>query len=502
LRFCAQKLGMSMPEDIRDDGAARLKTKILEMNRIAARYFYSVLMSKKGSDGLKYIKERRLSPETVKSFGIGYAPNDWNCLCDFLLDKGFSKEEIIAAQLGREGKNGGVYDLFRGRVMFPIIDIKGAVIGFGGRILNNDKPKYLNSSDTPVFKKSRNLFGLNKAKGTKAENLILTEGYMDTVSLHQAGFDNVIATLGTALTSEQARLISAYTSEIIVSYDSDEAGRKATERAVNIFSELGISVRVLNMQGAKDPDEYIKVRGVEAFKTLIKESPSSTENKILSLKKKYNIETDDGKVKFLNEFCMLASEIKDRMTCEVYTAKIANELNVSAEAISEKIKFIRKNAAQKDKKKFDNAISAYPERSTFAKDPERLKFYKYARCEDKLLAFLFKNPDSFNDIYKLITPNEFVTGANRSIYEALFSVHNAHEIPDLTVLSAYLPTEQVSRLSGILAENQEKNVTVQTAKELAEVICSQKNEKTENEIVDMDMDELHKYIDKLSANKK
>lgn len=241
---------------------------------------------------------------------------------------------------------------------------------------------------------------------------------------------------------------------------------------------------------------------MEAFKTLIKESPSSTENKILSLKRKYNLETDDGKVKFLNEFCMLAADIKDRMTCEVYISKIANELNISAEAISEKIKFIRKNTAQKKEKKFENSISAYPERSAFAKDPERLRFYKYARCEDKLLAFLFKNPDNFQEIYTIITPDEFVTGANRSIYEAFLSLHNLQETPDLTLLSAYLPTEQIGRLSGILAENQEKNITAQTAKELAEVIFSHKNEKTENEIVDMNMDELHKYIDNLAANKK
>ncbi|MEG1849295.1 MAG: DNA primase, partial [Oscillospiraceae bacterium] len=268
LRFLAQKAGMTLPEDAENDEAGRMRLRILECNRESARFFHAALISPAGEPGLAYLRRRQLSDTTIRRFGLGWAPDSWGSLHEHLLKKGFTEAEMLAAAVTRGGTRGS-YDSFRGRVIFPIIDLRGAVIGFGGRILGDGQPKYLNSPDTMVFKKSRNLFALNVAKATKEPRLLLTEGYMDAIAVHQAGFDNAVATLGTALTQEQARLMAQYTGEVVIAYDSDGAGQKATVRANELLAQTGIKVRVLSMTGAKDPDEFIKANGALRFKQLV-----------------------------------------------------------------------------------------------------------------------------------------------------------------------------------------------------------------------------------------
>ena len=277
VRTLAERVGLEVPEGTADDGSRQRKARILELNRAAARHFHKNLMSDIGREARAYLVGRGLSKSTVVGFGIGFAPESWNDLRDHLRGQGFSDEEMISAALVSPGKNGGCYDAFRNRIIFPIIDLRGGVIAFGGRNLGEQGPKYLNSGDTPVFKKSRNLFALGFAKNTKRPEMILCEGYMDVVALHQGGFDNAVATLGTALTPEQARLISGYTGTVVLSYDSDGPGQKATGRAISIFEDTGVKVRVLSIPDAKDPDEFIKKFGPERFELLLEGSAGAVD---------------------------------------------------------------------------------------------------------------------------------------------------------------------------------------------------------------------------------
>ena len=270
LKFLADRAGMTFPNEENDVRAGIPKARILEMNRAAARYFHDILKnSADGEKGRRYFAERQLLPKTITKYGLGYAPDDWHSLANFMHSQGYKDDELVTANLCDKGRNGGVYDRFRDRVMFPIIDLRGNVIAFGGRIIDGSGPKYLNSSDTPAFKKSMNLFSMNFAKRSDERRLILAEGYMDVISINQAGFENVVASLGTSLTQEQARLMSRYADEVIIAYDSDGAGQNATHKAINLLSAVGLKTRIIKMEGAKDPDEYIKKFGAPRFRQLL-----------------------------------------------------------------------------------------------------------------------------------------------------------------------------------------------------------------------------------------
>ena len=272
VRFLCDRVGMTMPADGFDDSLAQKRKRIYEMNREAAKFFHECLLGEKGRAALQYYLNRGYTKKTITRFGLGYAPNEWRALLTHLREKGYSYEDAYEANLAQKSeKNGKVsfYDNFRNRVIVPIIDARGNVVAFGGRVLDDSKPKYINTSDTPVYKKSLGVFGLNFAKNSKERSLILVEGYMDAIALHQAGFTNSIACLGTALTGEMAHLLSRYADEILLAYDNDEAGRKATERAIGVFSSIGMKIRVIRLSGGKDPDEILKKFGAEKMRSLI-----------------------------------------------------------------------------------------------------------------------------------------------------------------------------------------------------------------------------------------
>ncbi|MGN1347231.1 MAG: DNA primase, partial [Eubacteriales bacterium] len=297
----AKRAGITLPEfgeRQRSDGVTR--TRVLQMNLEAAKFYRSMLFDEnEGAAGRRYFVDRGLSMAAIKRFGLGYSPPSGNRMLAHLTSLGFRTEEIQTAYFA--GKNErGYYDYFRGRVMFPIIDVSGNVIAFGGRVLDDSKPKYLNTSDTPAFKKSRNLFALNYAKNTDAGYFILCEGYMDVIALHDAGFGMAVATLGTALTEEQARTIKKYTGRVILSYDSDEAGQKATARAIELLEKAGLETKVLHMEGAKDPDEYIKKFGKEKFRSLIEESRSKFDYVLENTAAKYDLSNDAEKIRALS----------------------------------------------------------------------------------------------------------------------------------------------------------------------------------------------------------
>lgn len=503
IRFLAEKAGMALPEDARDDETARIRLRVLELNREAARYFHSVLISPAGRLGLDYLRGRGLTDKTIRRFGLGYAPEGWSSLLEHLRGKGFSEQEMLLAAVVSKGRNGGVYDTFRGRVIFPIIDLRGGVIGFGGRILGEGGPKYLNSADTPVFKKSRGLFAMNIAKSTKEGRLILAEGYMDVIAVHQAGFDNAVATLGTALTPEQARLLSQYTSEVVIAYDSDGPGQKATARATSLLSQTGVKIRVLAVKDAKDPDEYIKKFGPARFKMLVEGSANSTEYEILHIRQKYDLSTDDGKVGFLREFAALAAALPDRLEADVYIGRIAGEFSVSREALSEQVTALRKKNRRTKEQKEQRDLRIYSEAvPNQPRDPQRAKYLRYALAEDKLITLLIRNPDYGEEIGKKISAEDFVTDANREIYSVIAGRLQKSLPVDLMSLSSALSMEAMGRLSYLLASSETRTDTMEEANDYIDVILGFRQTRSGDEVAGMPESELWEYVQKLASKKK
>ncbi|MBE6906070.1 MAG: DNA primase [Ruminococcaceae bacterium] len=504
VKFLAQRVGMAMPEDAADDGTARLKTRVLEINRALARFYHECLKEPSGKAGLDYLHGRGLPNQTITRFGLGYAPNSWDAAMKHLRSKGFSEEELLAAAVVARGRNGGCYDQFRNRVIFPIIDLRGNVIGFGGRIMGDDRgPKYLNSSDTPVFKKSRNLFALNFAKASKRSGLILCEGYMDVIAMHQAGFDNAVATLGTALTSEQSRLIAQYTDHVTLSYDSDAPGQAATKRAVGLLSEVGVKIRVLTMTGAKDPDEYIKKFGAERFGLLLEGASNATEYAIARAKQKYDLESADGKVAFLRDFVALMAEVPNPIERDVYVSKTASELEVEKTALTAQLNHELKRAAKRQKRsaaelKVYSEVHTEPQKQDF----QRARNIKYALAEDKLLAILMKNPDYFEHVAGRIRLEDFVTDRNREIARVLFDRLQNGQSVELTLLSAQLSIEQMGIVTELLNSISGMMFDVSAVDSYIDTILSYQENKTQDEVAAMSDNDLKAYIASLASRKK
>ncbi|PWL59796.1 MAG: DNA primase [Oscillospiraceae bacterium] len=503
LRFLAQRAGMTLPEEARDDGTALLRTKILEINRESARFFFDQLAHGPDRRAIAYLRGRGLSDKTIKRFGLGYAPNTFDSLKNHLKGKGYSFEEMAAAAVVGKGKNGGYYDMFRDRVMFPIIDLRGSVIGFGGRVLEGDGPKYLNSPDTLVFKKTRNLFAMNIAKNTKEGSLILAEGYMDVISIHQAGFDNAVASLGTSLTAEQARLISQYVNQVIIAYDADGAGQKATRRAISLFEETGVKIRVLSIPDAKDPDEYIKKFGPARFKLLLEGSAGAVDFEIAKLRQKFDLETADGKVAFLKEFCSLMAGINSPVERDVYIIRTAQELSVSKEAVADQVAALRRRRAGAAEKKARRDIRPYSESAAGQpRDLERSRNIRYALAEDKLITTLLKHPDFYDAIAAKIRPEQFVTQKNRVLFEALWQrLQNRQDIGMMS-LSALLEPEQMARVSYLLASAEGVAYTMQEAEDCMKTILEYQSVKTPDQVAGMSNEEWLEYAKSLAANKK
>ncbi len=348
--FLARRAGMAVPED-KPDELGQQRERMLKLNRDAARFFYSRLEAQGGEPARGYIRKRGISGAMAKNFGLGYAPDEWYALSNAMRGKGYSEQELISAGLVIQNKSGrGVHDRFRSRLMFPVIDVRGSVIGFSGRILGDGEPKYMNSPETLVFSKSHNLFGLNLAKKSKNGYIILAEGNVDVVSLHQAGFDSAVASLGTSLTAEQARLISRYTSEVIIAYDNDEAGRKASQRAISILEKLDIKVRVLRMSGAKDPDEFIKANGAEAFGKLISASENHIDYRLGQAAAKYDLSQNEDKVSYLREALSILSELSGAVEREVYAGRVAEQTGLSKSAVLDELKRARARRVSRDKR--------------------------------------------------------------------------------------------------------------------------------------------------------
>lgn len=505
VKFLAQRAGMEMPENTYDDSLSKLRMRIYEANREAARFFHATLLSQRGQSGLNYLRGRALSDRTIRHFGLGFADDDWNSLCNHLKNKGFSEYEIYSANLAFRRKNGnGIYDRFVNRVMFPIIDLRGNVIAFGGRIMTDEKPKYLNTSDTPVFKKSENLFSLNNAKSSGTRTLILCEGYMDVIALNQAGFTNAVATLGTALTNEQAVLMKRYADEVIICYDADGAGQKATARAIDILRNAGLPIKILTVPSGKDPDEFIRSKGENgpaAFKLLIDKCGNDVEYRLMKLRENYNLNTTDGKVAFLNEAVKIVATIESPIERDVFASKLCAELEIDKNAFLEQISKVKRRDRRENIKKETRQIQAELNGQSDKINREHYKKPRSSSAEEALLVYLINNPDYANSISERVTPDKFSNSLIKRYYEYVLSKIKSGYEP-LTSVSSDFNSDEVSYLYKLISTTIPAASTREAVEEYINVINEESNKLTSDKLADMSADDINDYIMKLKQNKK
>ena len=445
--FLAKRAGMQMPEDSSDRDAKK-RARLLAANRDAARWFYEQLVTPEGKRCTDYMTGRRISPAVAKRFGLGFAPQRSGAFLDAMRQKGYSDWELSDADLIRRGDH-GFYSTFRDRLMFPIIDVRGNVIGFSGRTLGDAGAKYLNSKDTLVFNKGRNLFALNLAKKSKAGYIILSEGNIDIVALHQAGFDSAVASLGTSLTPEQARLISRYTNEVIIAYDNDGAGIKASQRAIGILERLDLKVRVLSMTGAKDPDEYIKTRGADAFRNLLEGSEDQVDYRLGSVTAKYDLSQDDQKVAFLKEASALLATLPGAVEREVYAIRVAGQAGVGQDAVIREVERRRKQLLQRASRTEEQELNR-PERMAQPADKElRYRNPVSAAAEEGVIRLLYLEPSLVQE-GGLPDAAVFSSEALGRIYTILRQKIEEGGAVSISSLSGLLSQEEMNLLVNIL----------------------------------------------------
>ena len=460
--FLARRAGMAMPQE-QEDAESRKRARMLALNKDAARFFYEQLSTPGGSRARDYMARRRISPATAKNFGLGFAPDTWDSLEKAMRQKGYSDFELADAGLVRRGKNGGFYDTFRDRLMFPVIDVRGSVIGFSGRILGDGEPKYMNSPETLVFNKSRNLFALNLAKKSKSGYILLSEGNIDVVSLHQAGFDSAVASLGTSLTPEQARLLSRYTDQVIIAYDNDGAGIKASQRAIGILEKLDVKVKVLRLEGAKDPDEFIKARGPEAFRKLLEGSESQADYRLRNVTGKYDLTQDEQKVEFLKEASDLVARLPGAVERQVYAMRVAAMAGVPNDVVADEVERRRKRLvrsagrAEAREQERPERQSQPPEKELRYEDPVS------ARAEEGVIRLLSLDPE-LGKQPGMPPPEDFSSEALGHIYAVLLERIRRH----LSVSSANLGEELSAPEMSLLVRIQQAPVSLQQGRRALE----------------------------------
>ena len=447
VEFLARRVGMELPEQA-DDHESRRRARMLALNRDSARYFHDQLSTPGAQIAREYIAKRQISKKMVTAFGLGFAPDGWSGLIDAMHAKGYTDYELFDAGLVRRGKSGGYYDTFRRRLMFPVIDVRGNVIGFSGRVLGDGEPKYMNSPETLVFNKSRNLFALNLAKKSKSGYIILSEGNIDVVSLHQAGFDSAVASLGTSLTPEQARIISRYTNEVIIAYDNDGAGIKASQRAIGILEKLDLKVKVLRVNGAKDPDEFIRLKGADAFRNLLEGAENQVDYRLRAVTDKYDLSVDEQKVEFLKEALELVARLPGSVERQVYAMRVASMAGVNADVVAGETERRRKKLLRQSRRE-DAREQSRPERqSQPAEKAFRYENPASAVAEEGVIRLLYLEPELINA--PLPPAEEFSSPVLAHIYTEICGMLRAGQKVSTTTLTALLSPEEISLVVNII----------------------------------------------------
>ena len=477
LEMLAEKAGINLPaigSSSEDQKRQELKENVFKINEEVANYYHETLYMPIAKPAQEYVKKRKLTNKTLKEFKIGYAPNS-NTLYKLLKDKGFEDNEILASTLVKKINNKYV-DSFKNRLMFPIMDVRNRVIAFGGRVLDDTLPKYINSPDTVVYSKGRNLYGLNLAKNAKLDNIIIVEGYMDCISLHQRGILNVVASLGTALTESQGRLLKKYSDKIIISYDSDGAGQTATLRGLDILKNIGCDVRVLQMEGAKDPDEYVIKYGNGRFNLLVQNAISLIEFKTKILKKNLDLENTNDKIKFLKEVAKLLQNVDSKIEQEIYISKISKEYSISKEAIYAEINKSNNKIGSKilDKNKIIASNKSKEE------IPEVLQ-----KREDAVIALLINGDEKvYSQIMERIKADEIKLAVNKRIVNKLYSIFESEKNTPKNIIEVFSEDEEaLSKITKIMADEYEQQIDKKTIDNILNVYEKEKLMTMKNEII-------------------
>lgn len=504
VRLLAERAGIDIPED--NSPAERdtvPKKRILELNLAAAKFFRECLFDKNiGGEAMEYLAgKRQLNMATIKHFGLGYSPNDFTALTRKMRSLGFTDEELIAAFLAkRSQKSGKLFDLYRNRVIFPIIDTVGNIVAFGGRVMDGSEPKYLNTSDTPAFKKSRHLFALNYARRFAEKEMILCEGYMDVIALHEAGFENAVATLGTAITPDQARIFAKYTKKVIVCYDSDKAGQMATSKAMRYLADAGVDCRIIKISGAKDPDEYIKKFGADSFRRVLGESRSGFDFKLEKILGEYNLTLADEKIKAAEKVCQMIADIPSNVERDICAQRAAGELGLSSDSLKSDVARIRNRKLRELKNKESRDAKMSIKSIGDRVNTDAAKNVAASKSEEILLALMM-----IFDEYRQaavggahgLTADDFSTAFGRRVFEAICELERSEGGYSRSLLGLYFNVDEISRLEKIELERR------QLSKNDNEVFkaCIDKL-KQEKQSVKDDGDEQLKYIRELFMKNK
>ena len=507
VRFLAQRAGMDMPNDDTYDSSMRqLRMRIYEANREAARFFYAKLNSPEGKKGLDYLHSRNLSDKTITKFGLGFAPDSWSALTDYLInDKGFKPSELVEANLSMQSKKGSLIDRSRNRVMFPIIDLRGNVVAFGGRIMTDEKPKYLNTSDTPAFKKSYNLFALNKAKNSKSDKLILCEGYMDVIAIHQAGFDYAIATLGTALTPEQARIIKRYTNNVILCYDADEAGQKATSRAIEILRHEGLDIKVLTIPEGKDPDEFIRKHGENGyvrFKMLIEGTGTDVDYRLQKLRAGFDITTTDGKAKYMTACARVIAELYNPVERDLYESRLSEEFDVTKTEFKRLVEMIISGNNRRAKgKEFDKIKKQLVTQSDNDRTQKNGRLTRAQKAEEFLITYLFHNPDMVRTVYERLKPHKISEGLNRRLYETITQRVLDGQPSGYGDIAGEFTLEENSRIASMLSGYSPELYTPEVCRDYVDVILNEYDVVSPAQLSEQSNEDVQAYIESVRKQK-
>ena len=481
IAFLAQRAGIALPEEGETRSEeSKLKSKIYEMNKIAGRTYFKILNSPEGSVALSYLRGRGLSDSTITTYGLGYSPNKWDFMYKTLKSKGYKDDEIVKSGLC-VNKNGKIFDFFRNRVMFPVMDVRGNVIAFGGRDLGDGMPKYLNTGDTPVFKKRNNLFNLNIAKNKKEDFLILAEGYMDVISLYQAGFTNAVASLGTSFAPEHSLLIKKYTEKVIISYDSDAAGRNAAMKASNILKKDGIRIKILKMTGAKDPDELIKKFGKEAYQQALDSALSGVEFELASIYPEGGFSDEEEKIEYVKKAADILKYVGNKLETEVYAKKVAEISGVSYETV---ISYV--NDRKKREERFKNI------------DFEKKAVPRKKSAEDTLIKIIVENPSYFGNISGRIEEEDFSDEINRKIFISFKKMVENGIKPDASMVFTELTAEEARKAGRLFIEKEPVGNFGEVFESLILKIREEKNKLGE----DSDLADLLEYTKKIKERNK
>lgn len=483
VKLLADRHGVSMPQDGYDSGLSKKRTEMYGANREAARFFHAKLYSPEGRQGLEYFYSRGLTDDTIRHFGLGYAPDSKDELIEYLISKGYSQQLLYDANILRLSERYDkkiYYNAFRKRAMFPIIDLRGNVIAFSGRRIHDadSDRKYVNTSDTLVYKKGSNLFALNFAKKSKSDSIILCEGNLDVISLHQAGFTNAVAGLGTALTEEQAHLLSHYAGEIFICYDSDEAGQKATRKAINILGKTTLKVRIIHMTGGKDPDEIIQKFGAEGFKRCLDSAANDVEFSLLSERSKYDISSPAGRSDYLKAAAAVLASLNSPVELDIYISRLSEEFSVNKDAVAAQVKIEREKRAKKQKNEFyrevrDSVINHGDKINKV--NTQRAKALRAAKAEEILIALFMSDPELYRKLESKLTPELFVTDFNRRVFSAISERIKDGRPVGLSFFSSEFTPEEISVIARIETVSTDISNSVRECEDCINVLKKEKN---------------------------